>query len=89
MIFQSFSQRFQKGLARTIHLSHGLCRQAPGIIPIVVWGPWSRFLEQRKLRELDSGDGVLPGGEGEVGEHEGHEGWARLTPGWPEEGRRR
>jgi hypothetical protein len=38
-----------------------------------VWSPWSRFLEQRKLRELDSGDGVLPGGEGEVGEHEGHE----------------
>jgi hypothetical protein len=30
-------------------------------------------LEQRKLRELDSGVGVLPGGEGEVGEHEGHE----------------
>jgi hypothetical protein len=38
-----------------------------------VWSPWSLFLEQRKLRELDSGDGVLPGGEGEVGEHEGHE----------------
>ena len=36
-------------------------------------GPWSRFLEQRRLRELDSGDGVLPGGEGEVGEHEGLE----------------
>jgi hypothetical protein len=32
-------------------------------------------LEQRKLRELDSGDGVLPGGEREVGEHEGHEGY--------------
>jgi hypothetical protein len=30
-------------------------------------------LEQRKLRELDSGDGVLPGGKGEVGKHEGHE----------------
>jgi hypothetical protein len=27
-------------------------------------------LEQRRLKELDSGDGVLPGGEGEVGEHE-------------------
>ena len=27
-------------------------------------------MEQRRLRELDSGDGVLPGGEGEVGEHE-------------------
>jgi hypothetical protein len=38
-----------------------------------VWSPWSRFLEQRKLRELDSGDGVLSSGEGEVGEHEGHE----------------
>jgi hypothetical protein len=38
-----------------------------------VWSPWSRFLEQRKLRELDSGDGVLSGGEEEVGEHEGHE----------------
>jgi hypothetical protein len=32
-------------------------------------------LEQRKLRELDSGDGVLPRGEEEVGEHEGHEGY--------------
>jgi hypothetical protein len=30
-------------------------------------------LEQRKLRELDSDNGVLLGGEGEVGEHEGHE----------------
>ena len=30
-------------------------------------------MEQRRLRELDSGDGVLPGGEGEVGEHEGLE----------------
>jgi hypothetical protein len=30
-------------------------------------------LEQRKLRELDSGDGVLLGGEGEAGEHERHE----------------
>ena len=30
-------------------------------------------MEQRRLGELDSGDGVLPGGEGEVGEHEGHE----------------
>jgi hypothetical protein len=30
-------------------------------------------LEQRELRELDSGDGVLPGSEGEAGEHEGHE----------------
>jgi hypothetical protein len=38
-----------------------------------VWSPWSRFLEQRKLRELDSGDGVLSGVEGEVEEHEGHE----------------
>ena len=38
-----------------------------------MWSPWSRFLEQRRLGELDSGDGVLPGGEGEVGEHEAHE----------------
>ena len=38
-----------------------------------MWSPWSRFFEQRRLGELDSGDGVLPGGEGEVGEHEGHE----------------
>jgi hypothetical protein len=38
-----------------------------------VWSPWSQFLEQRKLRELDSGDGVLPGGEGEAGEHEEYE----------------
>jgi hypothetical protein len=38
-----------------------------------VWSPWSRFLEQRKLKELNSGDGVLSGGEGEVGKHEGHE----------------
>jgi hypothetical protein len=38
-----------------------------------VWSPWSRFLEQRKLRELDSGDGVLNGSKGEVGKHEGHE----------------
>jgi hypothetical protein len=30
-------------------------------------------LEQSKLRELDCGDGVLSGGEGEVGKHEGHE----------------
>jgi hypothetical protein len=30
-------------------------------------------LEQRKLRELDSSDGVLPDGKGEAGEHEGHE----------------
>jgi hypothetical protein len=30
-------------------------------------------LEQRRLRELDSGDGVLPGGEGEVGQLEGLE----------------
>jgi hypothetical protein len=30
-------------------------------------------LEKRKLKKLDSGDGVLSGGEGEVGEHEGHE----------------
>jgi hypothetical protein len=30
-------------------------------------------LEQRKFREPDSGNGVLPGDEGEVGEHEGHE----------------
>jgi hypothetical protein len=38
-----------------------------------VWSPGSRFLVQRKLREHDSGDGVLPNGEGEAGEHEGHE----------------
>ena len=38
-----------------------------------MWSPWSRFFEQRRLGELDSGDGVLPDGEGEVGEHEGHE----------------
>jgi hypothetical protein len=30
-------------------------------------------LEQRRLRELDSGDGVLSDSEGEVGEHEGLE----------------
>jgi hypothetical protein len=47
-------------------------------------------LEQRKLRELDSGDGVLFGGEGEVGEHEGHESYlwigsveARVAEGGP------
>jgi hypothetical protein len=30
-------------------------------------------LEPRKLGEPDSSDGVIPGSEGEVGEHEGHE----------------
>jgi hypothetical protein len=35
--------------------------------------PSRDFLEQRKFREHDSGDGVLSGGEGEVGKHEGHE----------------
>jgi hypothetical protein len=47
-------------------------------------------LEQRKLRELDSGDGVLPRSKGEAGEHEGHENYlwmgsveARVTGGGP------
>ena len=30
-------------------------------------------MEQRRLGELNSSDEVLPGGEGEVGEHEGLE----------------
>jgi hypothetical protein len=47
-------------------------------------------LEQRKLRELNSDDGVLSGGEGEVGEHEEHESYlwigsveARVAGGGP------
>ena len=68
-IFQSFSQKFQKG-RDTIHLSLRCVQIDRGKVLILAQGPWSRFLEQRRLRELDSSDGVLPGGEGEVGEHE-------------------
>jgi hypothetical protein len=49
-------------------------------------------LEQRKLRKLDSGDGVLSQrrgrGGGSMRDTRATFGWARLKLGWPEEGRR-
>ena len=54
-------------------MSHRLRRKPPGLVPILVWSPWSRFLEQRGSGSLVPARGGHPGGRGGVGEHEGHE----------------
>ena len=65
---------YYKGTLRsTIHMSHRLRRKPPGLVPILVWSPWSRFLEQRGSGSLVPARGGHPGGRGGVGEHEGHE----------------
>ena len=65
---------YYKGTLRsTIHMSHRLRRKPPGLHSIGAGGPWVEIEIEEAHGELDSGDGVLPGGEGEVGEHEGHE----------------
>ena len=54
-------------------MNHRLRRKPPRLVPILVWSPWSRFLEQRGSGSLVPARGGHPGGRGGVGEHEGHE----------------
>ena len=77
MIYYDFSKfqpiYYKRTLRSTIHMSHRLRRKPPGLVPILVWSPWSRFLEQRGSGSLVPARGGHPGGRGGVGEHEGHE----------------
>jgi len=72
--FSKFQPMYYKGTLRsTIHMSHRLRRKPPGLVPILVWSPWSRFLEQRGSGSFVPARGGHPGGRGGVGKHEGHE----------------
>ena len=77
--FSKFQPMHYKGTLRsTIHMSHRLRRKPPGLVPILVWSPWSRFLEQRGSGSFVPARGGHPGGRGGVGSMRD----TRDTSGW-------
>jgi len=64
---------YKRTLRSTIHMSHRLRRKSPRKVPIVAWGSPRDFLNRGGSGSSIPAMGWLAGGEGGVGEHEGHE----------------